>query len=208
VIGFLTLVVVMAAGLAYLFRDRVMQVLGQGADEPSSAVVATRSDQEGGLSSTEVPPTLPDAPVGDRGPAVAPAPIVEARAAEQEPAGPSSLERGSFSVLERIEWRRERGGLVVELRADGVVGSGDYDILRLGETGSSRLLLRLRGVSQAYPQSSLQVRAAEIRQIRTGYHLRAEGNELHVVFDLASGQVRLTGVEDGSPILRLHFRAG
>ncbi len=210
--GLVTLALVLLGGGLYLFRDRVTEVLGESLADFSVPSIGGGSEPAGEMAgepaTADAEQAGVEAPAGERQARADLTPVAEEGVPGSEPAVTSALERGSFSVIERIEWQRERGGLLVELRADGVVGSADYDVVRLGETESPRVLLRLRGVSRAFPQPRLAVQSPEVLQIRTGYHDEGEVSELHVVFDLAGGQVRLSSVEDGSPVLRLHFRAG
>jgi hypothetical protein len=49
----------------------------------------------------------------------------------------------------------------------------------------------LRGVAAGFPRSSIPVGTREVEQIRTGYHAKPSGNELHVVVDLSSPGVKL-----------------
>ena len=50
----------------------------------------------------------------------------------------------------------------------------------------------------------LMVRTPELLQIRTGYH---SPQELHIVLDLGSRDVQVTGVQPGPRQLRIHLRA-
>ena len=84
------------------------------------------------------------------------------------------------------------GGSVDQLTlvANGAVPESALSHFRL-EGANPREVVRVRGVSAGFPQPVVNVGTPEVKQVRTGFHTRPEGNELHVVVDLASPRVRL-----------------
>ncbi len=215
--GLLAIGVLAVALLFYLRSDRQTGGSGRPGAASSVAVGESRGSAERAAPTGEAMAASGET---DRRTEETPAPIGPPSATQGRrsasggvaeggaPEGLVAPEKGAFSGIDQIDWRTERGDLVVELTVDGFVGAADYDVLRLEGTGPPRLLLRLRGVSRAFPKPTLTVDKAAVRRIRTGYHQGAAGAEQHVVFDLTSERVRLIRVEDGGPVLRLQFRPG
>jgi len=127
-----------------------------------------------------------------------PAPAAATPTAEPAAATPG---RSTATMLRDISWQRQGGSLVVTLTADGPWTNGGWDHFRMDE-GTPREVVRLRGIREPF-RPGLPVGETELRQIRTGYHRRAGGPELHVVLDLSSPRVRLTGMEAQGADLRI-----
>ena len=106
-----------------------------------------------------------------------------------------------LNVLERIEVRPLAGETVVTLVADGILRSSNYARFRI-DSGSPRELVKLRGVRRPYPTAVIAVGSPELTQIRTGFHAP---EELHVVFDLASSDIEIRGIEESAASLVIHF---
>lgn len=85
-------------------------------------------------------------------------------------------------------------GTVVTLWGDGSLRQEDVVRVRLGG-GGGRELVKLKGVSWPFRDPVLQVDTAEVRRIRTGFHPKPEGNELHIVVDLQDPEVVLQQLE-------------
>lgn len=176
-------------------------------------------------------PTVPEAagaasPGGDPGGETAPeAAIPEPRPARPSPEPPSPRTAVSepsppavsppvdlpspprsgrtLSGLDDILVQRDGSDLVVTLVADGAIARWDH--LRL-DSGNPRELVRLYGVSRPYAHNRVPADGRELRQIRTGYHRDAGGDQLHVVLDLATPDVRLVGTEEEEGRLSLRLR--
>ena len=126
----------------------------------------------------------PPAPLA--APGVAPGPQAAAPAPVVGPAAGS----GRFSALEEIWGQRNAAGTMVTLVADGNVPQGSFTHARL-DGGKPREVVYLRGVAEKFERATVAVGTPEVAQVRTGYHVKPGGNELHVVVDLASPQVKL-----------------
>jgi hypothetical protein len=111
-------------------------------------------------------------------------------AARQAAANAASPPLPRFTTIDEIWGQRRSGGTVVTLVANGAVPESALSSFRL-EGANPRLVVRVRGVSAGFSRQVVDVGTPEVRQVRTGFHSRPEGNELHVVLDLASPAVRL-----------------
>ena len=98
--------------------------------------------------------------------------------------------RSRFTTVEEIWGQRTPLGTVVTIVTDGTVPAEAFSHFRL-EGANPRQVIRLRGVDDRYRRASVPVSTGEVKQVRIGYHARPEGNELHVVLDLASPRVKL-----------------
>jgi len=98
--------------------------------------------------------------------------------------------RSRFTSIEEIWGQRSPLGTVVTIVTNGSVPEGAFSHFRL-EGGNPREVIRLRGVDDRYRRPSVPVSTGEVKQVRLGYHAKPEGNELHVVIDLASPRVKL-----------------
>jgi uncharacterized protein (TIGR02266 family) len=108
--------------------------------------------------------------------------------------------------LERITWQAGAGETELALEFDGAVRSGDYEILRV-EGGAPREVIRLYGL-RPFAQPRFEVGSGEVLSVRTGFHNRPTGAELHVVIDLASAEMAVTGVQTGFRGLRIKISPG
>jgi molecular chaperone DnaK len=134
--------------------------------------------------------------------AAAPPPLVSARpaaaAAAATPAG------ARLTALERITWEATRGGTDVVLWGNGDFTPQSFTRSRVGGIAGlpAREVVRLVGITRPFPQSKIAVATAAVSQIRIGSHPH---DELHVVIDLASRDVKVGDVEIGPHQLRLHL---
>ncbi|HVS64605.1 MAG TPA: hypothetical protein VMT85_14005 [Thermoanaerobaculia bacterium] len=99
------------------------------------------------------------------------------------------------------------GGTIVTLEGDGTFGPVSTVHLRL-DRGPPREVLKIAGIVDPPGGSELAVSTAEVERLRFGYHLRRQYNELQVVADLTSPDVRLVEitVERRSLVLRFESR--
>ncbi|MEE8277490.1 MAG: hypothetical protein V3R89_02050 [Thermoanaerobaculia bacterium] len=100
-----------------------------------------------------------------------------------------------------INWRRRADGRVTEvvLTGDGPIGSDRFEHVTFGQ----RELIRVFNVKWPYPKRVIQVGTPEVDRIRTGFHPRSAGNELHIVLDLARPEASLKEIRSEGRRLRL-----
>lgn len=206
-----------AVTIIFLQPDFVSDFVSDLLSEPetSTVVMATRPQDAAPRRGTgphlrELPPA-PPAAAGDASaqPAASPPPQGQpgTAAPAQGPLPPvasTSGGDGRLSRVDQISWRQAADETVVTLWGNGPFSQGRYTRLRL-EEGSPREVVMVRGIDEPFTSSVLAAGTVELRQIRTGYHFKAEGNELHVVLDLASPAVRLTRVRSEGLQLHLHL---
>ncbi len=89
-------------------------------------------------------------------------------------------------------------GTVVTVEADRVLDEASISQFRL--ENPPRLVLRIRDVTEPYDVAS--VSSPEIVQARAGLHSTAErGDEIHLVFELASPEVQSSVSTRGGQVL-------
>lgn len=71
--------------------------------------------------------------------------------------------------------------------------------------GAPRELIMVTGVRSPFSQRALAVNMPEVLTIRTGYHEKPTGNELHIVADLGDHALRVTKLEPEGTKLRVYF---
>ena len=72
-------------------------------------------------------------------------------------------------------------------------GNGTFDLDNLVQARlPSRLVLKLRHIDWPLRDPALNVDSPEVRRIRTGFHPKPGGNELHIVLDLVDDAVQVT----------------
>jgi hypothetical protein len=98
--------------------------------------------------------------------------------------------RARFTSVEEIWGQRGPLGTVVTIITNGAVPADAFSHFRL-EGANPREVIRLRGVDDSFRRTSVAVSTPEVKQVRLGYHAKPDGNELHVVIDLASPRVKL-----------------
>lgn len=111
---------------------------------------------------------------------------------ESEVAGPP------MNQVRLITWKDSDEGTRVTLWGNGIANADRC--ITYPMTG--RLLLKILGIDWPVREPVLEVMSPEILRIRSGFHPGPEGNELHIVFDLADPQADLLGIEaDGEKLL-------
>jgi uncharacterized protein (TIGR02266 family) len=111
---------------------------------------------------------------------------------------------GPFETIDEIWGQRTAAGTVVTLVADGTVPESAFTTFRL-EGANPREVLRLVGVASGFSRPVVPVGTAEVKQVRVGFHSKPEGNELHVVIDLASPRIQLMRVVASDNRIELLF---
>lgn len=144
------------------------------------------------------PPAIPRQPPP---PPTRVAPAAPPQAATTEPAADSST-AAFFSHLRDISWQEVPGGLRVVLTADGAIPTGRYEYFRLGGK-SPREVVKLAGMARRFERPLVEVGGPAVRQIRTGFHRKEGGNEIHVVIDLLGAEWKLTEVRNQGDRLEL-----
>jgi uncharacterized protein (TIGR02266 family) len=96
--------------------------------------------------------------------------------------------------IERIEWTAAANGTLVSLVADGELRAGSFRWFEIRDD-RPRVLVRLTGMAEGYRQTALAAGTPELAGVRTGFHQRPAGDELHVVLDLTSAGIRVERVD-------------
>lgn len=107
--------------------------------------------------------------------------------------------------IEEISWQRVDGGTEVQILGDGAFAPRAWTHYHLGG-GNPRELIKVRGVDTPYTRSLVPVGSDEVRQVRVGYHVLPQANELHVVMDLTGPGVEASTVEADGRTLRILIR--
>lgn len=192
------------AAAGYLFRDSLPGFGGEGGEEAPVTNVAAAAAQRPQETPESVTPIIEEDVDGEEG---TPMPEV-VRRREEAPAAeapaPAALEGPAVTALERITFEPAFGGTDVILWGNGAIRPEVYSQSRIGDP--PRELIILTGMARPFPTSKLAVGTGEVKQIRTGYHQKARGNELHVVIDLADPGVQVTRVEAQEKHLRIHLQ--
>jgi hypothetical protein len=156
-------------------------------------------------STQDEPATDPGAPL--------PAPVPSSQQAtageEAAPEEPAPLELGPpepgaqrLDQVRLITCKQQGDGTtLVTLWGNGQLRQEDLDHIRL-DGRPARELLKLRGINWPFRDPIIEANTGEVRRIRTGFHPKATGNELHIVMDLEGPQIHLARVErDANKIL-------
>ncbi len=223
VLGLVLLCALAAAGI--LFRDDLLGLIGLGDDGEEVAAAPTTRPQELPLRRTQ--PAVPPPPSASAAPGLTsdvepakPAPALETTtapdAAPREPAAeeplPEVVQRKpapepaavpAVSAVERITLEPTAGSTVVVLWGNGVFQPQSYSQSRMD--GPPRSLIRLTGIRRPFSPTRIPVGTPQVRQVRTGYHEKAGGNELHIVLDLGGPGVKITRIDQDGQRLRIHL---
>ncbi len=190
------------AAAAFFFRDNLGGMLGSGDKAAAANVAAAPAPQETPESITPI--TEEDA---------TPLPEVVRRREEETPATPApapdpgtppALTGPSATALERITFEQAPGGTDIILWGNGAIRPEVYSQSRIGDP--PRELIVLTGMGRPFSGSRVAVGTGEVKQVRTGYHQKARGNEQHVVIDLADPAVQVTRIEAREKHLRIHLQ--
>ncbi|MDY7095799.1 MAG: TIGR02266 family protein [Acidobacteriota bacterium] len=116
--------------------------------------------------------------------------------------GPPDPGAQRLNQVRLITWKAQGAGTtVVTLWGNGQLRQEDLDHIRI-DGRPARELLKLRGINWPFRNPILDANTGEVRRIRTGFHPKATGNELHIVLDLEDPQIHLARVErDANKIL-------
>lgn len=212
----LTLAAVLVTALAvsaYLWGDRIFE---RGLDEEDVAPApltdtSARSDPASEETGAATPVETAGEPPASAGAENQPEPQEpaepEARRDSPPPsqtAPPPSVQTPAarpFRAVRDISARVAGAEVEIVITTDGRVESERFSHARL-PSGAPRELIRLRGLGERFATERIPVGIGAVRQVRTGWHRKPAGNELHVVIDLADGAARLTGIRvEGDQII-------
>lgn len=98
-----------------------------------------------------------------------------------------------FRTVSDITARVAGPAVEIVITTDGRISADRFSHARISG-GAPRELIRLRGLSRRFETESIPVGIGAVRQVRTGWHRRSSGNELHVVIDLSSPTAKVTNV--------------
>ena len=208
------LAVVLGGGYYLWQRPPAPAVAGGGAGEATARDAAPSAEPlpEGGAALREAEVPAAAATASEEPPVITvsaepdpPAPA--AAAAGSVPAEPLPEVAAPMTALEGISWEEVPEGTLVTLTADGTIGTEAFSYARIG-SGEPRLLVRLLGVQRDPRKGSLSVATAEVRRIRTGFHKKPAGNEVHIVLDLAGPSVEAPRIEPRGRELKIWLSSG
>jgi uncharacterized protein (TIGR02266 family) len=192
------------AAAGFFFRDTLGAMLGSGDDAAAVASAAAPQPQE---TPESITPIIEESIEGGEGGEGTPMPEVVRRREEETPAPaaePAALEGPVVTALERITFEQAFGGTDIILWGNGAIRPEVYSQSRIGDP--PRELIVLTGMGRPFPTSRVDVGTGEVKQVRTGYHQKARGNEQHVVIDLADPAVQVTRIEAREKHLRIHLQ--
>lgn len=199
------LILVLAAA-GFVFRSNLLALAGFAAEPAAASPVP-----EGPAARPQAPPPQQNESITPITEEDSPTPLPEVvrrkepEAAPPPAAGPEALPTGpALTALKKITWEPASGGTDLILWGNGAIRPEVYDQSRIGDP--PRELIRLTGISEPFPMPRLAVGTAEVKQVRTGYHEKAGGNELHIVIDLADSSVKVTRIEAREQSLRIHLQ--
>jgi uncharacterized protein (TIGR02266 family) len=189
------------AAAGYLFRDSLMRLAGLGGEDVAAVTPPARPPVR-----QQAPPSAAPAVKQEETPA-GPLPEVVRRkppAPTPAPTPPAAPPGPALSVLEKITWEESFGGTDVILWGNGAIRPEVYSESRMGDP--PRELIRLVGIARSFPTPRVAVGTGEVKQVRTGFHEKAGGNELHIVIDLAGPGVKVTRIDAQGNQLRIHLQ--
>ena len=184
----------------------VAAAAAETADVPAEAM--KRSPPETGGGNLEAAPPRPPAPAT---PAASTVPSADpsadpsaARAAAPSPAVPSPARAQRLVGINWNEAENAPGQTSLVLLGDGAFAAGTFSYSEIGGE-NPRLLIKLKGMDSPYRGPTPRGGGALVRGVRTGFHLTSNGNEIHVVVDLAQRGLKVVSLlpEGFSLTLRL-----
>jgi len=108
-----------------------------------------------------------------------------------------------LSIVENITGQQVGDETILTVWGNGDFSTERYSHLRVGGP-KAREVIKIGGIRQAYPKSTLALKSAHVRQVRTGYHAEG-GGELHIVLDLLTPQVTLSKIVSHGSKLQVHL---
>lgn len=108
-------------------------------------------------------------------------------------AAPPARDGHAMRRLVDISWRPGAEALVVTLVADGTIAPPRVKRFRLGGP-TPREVVVLTGMSEPFGRNQMPVAEGGVASIRTGFHTKRQGNEVHVVMDLSDPTLQLVDI--------------
>ena len=197
------LVVIVASAL-FLLRDTLFGG-GRARAEDGVAVTPPAGSVNPTGEATAPPATLPPASAAqDTGEAPPSAPVEIPVAEAPPPPAPlpaAEATRPDFSRVLDIGWQRAGQGIEVVIETDGNIPDGSFRHFRLGGE-NPREVIRLLGIRRRYDRGEIRADGTLLNRVRTGFHEKRGGNELHVVLDLADLSAQVQDVRaEGSRLI-------
>ena len=198
ILTLVALVVTVLAVSAYLWGDLLFD---RGTDDVVPTPLANAALESDPVTDESADPAPTQDPVSSAPQAATPTPAptqtpiqtMPPPRAEAQPAQESTAPGRPFRVVRDISARVAGAEVEIVITTDGSVEANRFSHARLPE-GAPRELIRLRGLSTRFATEKIPVGIGAVRQVRTGWHRKSSGNELHIVIDLASDSAQLTGV--------------
>ncbi|HXT20301.1 MAG TPA: hypothetical protein VN923_06100, partial [Thermoanaerobaculia bacterium] len=182
-----------AAGIAAIAALATLAVVGAArrqvvvVAEPGVHAAASGTTQQATTSAAQMPATVApvDATVGP--------PAARPEVAATAPVAARALPTMAARSLVSLRWEPlAGGGTRVVLALDGSLARERLRVSRIGGE-SPRLVVRLLGIGGGAPRAPWEPGTSEVRRVRAGRHAADDGDELHLVLDLADDGVRLGG---------------
>lgn len=117
------------------------------------------------------------------------------------------LAKGPTEITDIMVAQRSDGSTLVEVVADDRFREGGFRTYHIYQS-PPREVLRLEGIEKPYKLNEIIVNDGNILRIRIGHHSRNDPPQLHIVFDLATHAVRITGVDIEGKRLRVLLAGG
>ncbi len=198
--------------LGFLFRGRVLDLIGRPPEEPTQVAQPVEAEAEpqqaqpGGEpgepaaedemspppAAEEATPTEDASLLAEDEPA-APAPEPQRR---PEPAAPAGT--GELALL-GVGGESDESGTTAFVRADAPIADGSVTFSRL--ESPPRYLVKVRGASR---QPAVELVSSEVTRVRTGVHDVNGRSEVHLVFDLAAEGLVIEPSVEGQ-LVRIRF---
>ncbi len=208
--------VVVAAGYYYmaqvgmvpdfgLLGEAPQQAQNQQSSQPTQPPPATSQGQDPAQAS---PGT--EAPAGGTSPAASDAnPGAGTSTADANPSGtqpaspavtpppvtPPSATPSSSAVVQVLGINWQEDGELTRITVFTDVPLPRSRVQQTHLDSPPRELVRLVGIGAPFDRTSIDVATPQVRRIRSGYHEKTNGNELHLVIDLVSPSARLDRIE-------------
>ncbi len=158
---------------------------------PPAAVVPVQAEpvQEPEGSQAPAPPAAAPAPAEG---APVPVPVEEEAVPASEPLAPAT-------AVEDISVEPMPPGTAVVVKTNGAVAADSVAVFPMDDP--PRILVRIRGIAEGYPQYEVAGGTREVEKVRVGHHPELRPPALYVVLDLTDPTVGVTDLAvDGATV--------